>query len=95
MPRFKEHFLEHSWQEALVVSILSAGTFFGALASGALSDWKGRRTAIQIGSLVYIVGVVLQEAASEVGLLAAGRAVAGLGVGVVSAQVPTYAAESK
>jgi SP family sugar:H+ symporter-like MFS transporter len=34
---------------SLIVSILSAGTFFGALFSGALADWIGRRTTIIAG----------------------------------------------
>ena len=33
-------------EKSLIVSILSAGTFFGALVSGALADWFGRRTTM-------------------------------------------------
>lgn len=44
--------------------------------------------------MIYIVGVVLQVAASSVGLLAAGKAVAGLEVGFLSAVVITYVSES-
>lgn len=66
-------YLYESWQKSLIVAILSAGTFFGTLSSGAVSDWLGRKMTIIIGCLIYIAGVVLQTAASSVGLLSAGR----------------------
>ncbi|KAH0394248.1 hypothetical protein KCU89_g11563, partial [Aureobasidium melanogenum] len=51
-----------SGTQSLIVSILSAGTFFGALFSGALADWIGRRTTIIAGCGVFAVGVILQVA---------------------------------
>jgi len=41
----------------------------------------GRRTTIILGCLIFIVGVILQTASSGLGLLVAGRLVAGFGVG--------------
>lgn len=67
-----------------ITSILSAGTFFGALIAGDLADWFGRRTTIIAGCGVFIVGVVLQTASAGLGLLVAGRLIAGFGVGFVS-----------
>lgn len=82
-----------SWQKSLITAILSAGTFLGALIAGYFADWIGRKITIQLGCLVYIAGVVMQTAAESVGLLSAGRAVAGLGVGFVSATVIMYVSE--
>ena len=65
---------------SLIVSILSAGTFFGALIAGDLSDWFGRRTTIITGCFVFAVGVVLQIASSSIALLAVGRIIAGFGM---------------
>ena len=41
---------------SLIVSILSAGTFVGALIAGDLSDIIGRKWTIVIGCLIYIIG---------------------------------------
>ena len=82
-----------AWKKSLIVSILSAGTFFGALMAGDIADFVGRRTTVIIGCIIFIVGVALQTAASNLGLLVAGRLVAGFGVGFVSAIIILYMSE--
>jgi MFS transporter, SP family, sugar:H+ symporter len=82
-----------TWQKSLITSILSAGTFFGALFAGSLADWIGRRLAIVFACGVFTVGVILQVASTNVGLLVAGRLVAGFGVGIISATVILYMSE--
>ncbi|KAF2655661.1 general substrate transporter [Lophiostoma macrostomum CBS 122681] len=79
--------------KSLIVSILSAGTFFGALFSGWLADRIGRRTTIIAGCIVFSIGVVLQVASTGVGLLVGGRVIAGIGVGFVSAIIILYMSE--
>jgi sugar porter (SP) family MFS transporter len=78
---------------SLIVSILSAGTFFGALMAGDLADMIGRKWTIVLGCVIYMIGVVMQMAASGRDLLVAGRAVAGVGVGFESAIVILYMSE--
>jgi len=78
---------------SLITSILSAGTFFGALIAGDFSDFIGRKWTIIIGCIIYIVGVVLQVASAGLGLIVAGRLIAGIGVGFVSAIVILYMSE--
>lgn len=68
-----------------IVSILSAGTFFGALLSPALADTIGRRLALITSTFVFILGVILQTVATAVPLFLAGRFFAGFGVGLISA----------
>jgi MFS transporter, SP family, sugar:H+ symporter len=92
-PEAYDGYLYDSWQKSIITSVLSAGTLVGALVSGYFADWCGRRTSIIIGCVIYIAGVVLQTAAQSVGLLSAGRAVAGVGVGFVSATVIMYVSE--
>lgn len=82
-----------SWKSSLIVSILSAGTFFGAIIAGDLADFFGRRFTIILGCVVFIVGVVLQTASHGLGLLVAGRLIAGFGVGFVSAIIILYMSE--
>lgn len=88
-----------SSRQSLIVSILSAGTFFGALMAGDLADWYGRRTTIISGCFVYIAGVIIQTATTvhdkhqALGLIVAGRLIAGFGVGFVSATIIMYMSE--
>lgn len=72
-------------QSSEIVSILSAGTFFGALSAAPLGDWVGRRLGLIISSCVFIFGVILQTASAAIPLFVAGRFFAGFGVGLVSA----------
>lgn len=81
-------------QESTIVSILSAGTFFGALASPFLGDYIGRRLALIASSFVFILGVIFQTAATALPLFIAGRFFAGFGVGLVSALIPLYQSET-
>ena len=98
-PRFAKNgpdpkgFALPSWQKSLIVSILSAGTFFGALMAGDIADFTGRRTTIILGAIVFVIGVILQTASSSYGLLVAGRLVAGFGIGFVSAIIILYMSE--
>jgi MFS transporter, SP family, sugar:H+ symporter len=87
------YFALPSWRKSLIVSILSAGTFFGALIAGDLADFFGRRTTIITGCGVFVVGVSLQIVSSSYSLLIAGRLIAGFGVGFVSAIIILYMSE--
>lgn len=78
---------------SLIVSILSAGTFFGAIMAGDLADFFGRRFTIILGCFVFAIGVILQVASTGLGLIVAGRLVAGFGIGFVSAIIILYMSE--
>jgi MFS family permease len=81
---------------SLITSILSCGTFFGALIAGDVSDWIGRKWTVIIGCGIYMLGVVIQMITSPehaLGPIVAGRLIAGLGVGFESAIVILYMSE--
>jgi len=82
-----------AWRQSLIVSILSAGTFFGAIMAGDLADFFGRRTTIIVGCILFSAGVIMETAATSYGLLIAGRLIAGFGVGYVSAIIILYMSE--
>jgi MFS family permease len=71
--------------QSLTTSILSAGTFFGAIIAGDIADFIGRRLTIILGCLVFTVGCILEIASTSIGLMVPGRFIAGLGVGFISA----------
>ncbi|KAF8328344.1 uncharacterized protein EI90DRAFT_3155738 [Cantharellus anzutake] len=64
--------------KSLVVSILSAGTFFGALISFPLGDLIGRKYGLICSCVIFSVGVGLQLSTNWATFIA-GRVVAGLG----------------
>jgi MFS family permease len=73
-------------QDSLIVSILSAGTFFGALTAAPFGDLLGRRLGLMVSAgAVFNLGVILQTAATAQPLFIAGRFFAGYGVGLISA----------
>ncbi|KAJ0116772.1 hexose transporter [Diaporthe amygdali] len=82
---------------SLITSILSAGTFFGAIIAGDVAEFIGRKWTVIVGCLIYICGVVIQIAttpnSSALGTIVAGRLIAGLGVGFESAIVILYMSE--
>jgi len=74
-----------SSQQSTIVSILSAGTFFGALGAAVIADRLGRRWSLIVSCWVFNVGVIMQTIATSIPLFTAGRFFAGFGVGLISA----------
>ncbi|CAG8364174.1 unnamed protein product [Penicillium salamii] len=83
-----------SSQSSMIVSLLSAGTFFGALFAAPIADKFGRRLGMIMESGVFVFGVILQTIATSIPLFVAGRFFAGLGVGLLSATIPLYQSET-
>ena len=83
----KEFFVVSQWQQSLTTSILSAGTFFGAIIAGDVADFIGRRMTIILGCLIFCVGGILETASTGLNVMVAGRLIAGFGVGFISAIV--------
>ncbi|KAK4054101.1 Plasma membrane low glucose sensor [Microbotryomycetes sp. JL201] len=79
-----------SGTDSLITSILSAGTFVGAITAYGAGDYLGRRLGIAFYLVFFCIGVICQTAATATPLFAVGRVLAGLGVGGVSVLVPTY-----
>jgi MFS family permease len=88
-----ERFSISSSNQSLVTSILSAGTFFGAIIAGDLADFIGRRFTIILGCFIFSVGGILETASTGLGVMTAGRLIAGFGVGFISAIVILYMSE--
>jgi sugar porter (SP) family MFS transporter len=81
---------------SLIVSILSIGTFFGAVIAGDVADWIGRKWTVILGCVIYAIGVAIQMITNPSAALepiVVGRLVAGLGVGFESAIVILYMSE--
>jgi len=79
--------------KSLVVSILSAGTFFGALCASPMADFVGRKRGLIASCAVFCLGVGLQLD-THWAVFIIGRVIAGLGVGLVSCLIPMYQSET-
>jgi len=79
-----------------IVSVLQAGCFFGALASFYVSDTFGRKRALIIADIIFIIGSLVQTLifGGNLSQLYVGRVIGGFGVGLISAVVPTYIGEN-
>ena len=85
-----------SSHQSLITSILSCGTFFGAIIAGDVADMIGRKWTVIMGCVIYILGVVVQMITGPghgLGVIVAGRLIAGFGVGFESAVVILYMSE--
>jgi MFS family permease len=72
---------------------MPAGSLVGALASSFLADRLSRKVAIQIASVIWILGSILQTASNGVALLCVGRVISGISIGICSSIVPVYQSE--
>ncbi|KAG2337461.1 general substrate transporter [Suillus weaverae] len=107
LPSFQEYFglLSESASaraslSANIVSVLQAGGFFGALLSTYFGSRFGRKPALLASGVIYLIGSVIQSTAGigtspAVGLkiFFFSRFLGGMGVGLMSALVPTYVSE--
>lgn len=78
-----------------VVALLNLGAFLGALIPPLVSRFVGRRPLIACAGLFFLLGGILQVAASgpSLRMIYGGRVVAGLGVGLISNVAPVFVAE--
>lgn len=70
-----------------ITASMSAGSFLGALAAGAICDSVGRRKSLMLASVIWIIGSAIQCSSQNVAQLIVGRIVSGLAVGITSSQV--------
>ncbi|KAI1389956.1 general substrate transporter [Hypoxylon trugodes] len=76
-----------------ITAAMPGGSWLGALISGILTDAVGRKTSIQIGAIIWVIGSIIVCASQNIPMLIVGRIINGLSVGICSAQVPVYISE--
>ncbi|CAI7597592.1 unnamed protein product [Penicillium bialowiezense] len=76
-----------------ISAAMPGGSWVGALLSGFVTDWMGRRGAIQSGSVIWCIGSAIVCSSFGIAQLVVGRFINGVSVGILSAQVPVYVAE--
>ncbi|OIW26364.1 general substrate transporter [Coniochaeta ligniaria NRRL 30616] len=89
---FPRIFLDSGFKGWFVSTLLLAA-WFGSLINGPIADRLGRKGSIFISVVVFLIGCVFQTWAYDIAMLFAGRAIAGLAVGMLTMIVPMYMSE--
>ncbi|KAJ5577583.1 uncharacterized protein N7459_006547 [Penicillium hispanicum] len=76
-----------------IISSYTGGAIVGSLLAPYISDLWGRRVLIFFGGLLAMFGTALQGGAVTIAMLIAGRFIAGLAIGLMSATIPVYCSE--
>ncbi|PCG94550.1 Major facilitator superfamily domain, general substrate transporter [Penicillium occitanis (nom. inval.)] len=72
-----------------VVSLLTAGCFFGSIFAAFLNERIGRRYGLMVFSSIFMIGAAVQVGAHHhIGQIYGGRVIAGFGIGGMSAITP-------
>ncbi|KIY73967.1 general substrate transporter [Cylindrobasidium torrendii FP15055 ss-10] len=82
--------------DANIVSMYQAGCFFGAIFGYPVGYYWGRKYGLFAAGLLFCVGAILQTVASDktgLGIIYAGRVIAGVAIGAASNLAPIYVAE--
>lgn len=78
-----------------VVSLLTAGCFFGAIFASYANDKLGRKNSLLGFTVIFMLGAVIQVTSlHHMSQMYGGRFIAGLGIGGMSSITPIYVAEN-
>lgn len=94
LPSYTDYFQLTAATTGLNTASVFIGGFLGPLVAGVTSDRLGRRPTIFWGSLVTIIGIILQTAAQNIAMFVVGRIILGFGTGVSGVAAGVYLSET-
>lgn len=94
LPSYTDYFNLNAATTGLNTASVFIGSFFGTGISGILTDWLGRRPALLWGSVIALIGIILQTAAQDIAMFVVARIVLGLGLAVSSTAGAVYLSET-
>ncbi|KAF3761833.1 general substrate transporter [Cryphonectria parasitica EP155] len=80
--------------QGTITSLYDVGCFFGAVSGSAFGTVLGRKRSVILGTVVMMIGAILQITAYSVPHMIVGRLVAGLGNGLNTATAPVWQSET-
>ncbi|KAL1859655.1 hypothetical protein Daus18300_009520 [Diaporthe australafricana] len=94
LPSYTDYFQLNAATTGLNTASVFIGGFLGPLVAGVMSDRLGRRPTIFWGSLVTIIGIIIQTAAQNIAMFVVGRILLGFGTGVSGIAAGVYLSET-
>ncbi|HBQ79327.1 MAG TPA: MFS transporter, partial [Erwinia persicina] len=80
-------------QQGWIVSSMMFGAAIGAVGSGWMSSYLGRKKSLMIGAVLFVIGSLWSAFAPNPEMLIVARVLLGLAVGVASYTAPLYLSE--
>lgn len=91
---FIKYFNEPTSSEVgAIISILEIGAMISSMLVSKISDRFGRKRTILLGTVIFMIGGLLQTFATNLYVFSVGRVISGFGVGILSTMVPSYQCE--
>ncbi|KAI6848376.1 general substrate transporter [Hortaea werneckii] len=85
---------KNSTLQGTAVALYEVGAAIGALTMFFIGDWYGRKRPAMGAAVVVLIGVILQATSFGLAQLIVARIVTGLGVGSLTATIPSWVGES-
>ncbi|PYI23142.1 MFS monosaccharide transporter [Aspergillus violaceofuscus CBS 115571] len=83
----------YGFNTGLMTAMLELGAFIGCLFFPAVADRISRKWGLSVATFFFVVGAIIQTAASDYATLVAGRFIGGVGVGTLAMGAPLYISE--
>ncbi|ORY74340.1 putative MFS monosaccharide transporter [Protomyces lactucae-debilis] len=101
LPIFKKRFHEidsavdghAAFNKGLLTALIELGALLGAANQGWIADKYSRRYSMLIAIVWFVIGSIIQTAAIDYAMLAAGRFLGGIAIGMLSMVAPLYMSE--
>lgn len=93
LPFLKDYWKLSDSQLEWITTTVLIGAVIGAISSGKLSDFLGRKKMIIVNAIIFLIGALGCAFASSIVLLIVMRILIGIAIGITSYVVPMYIAE--
>jgi MFS family permease len=94
LPSYTDYFKLNAATTGLNTASVFIGGILGPLVSGVASDRLGRRPTMFWGSVIVLIGILLQTAAQDIAMFVVARIVLGFGVAVSGIAAGVYLSET-